>query len=115
MKQVIELLKQKNNYLTQFNHISAREYHRLQSGNYSNYSDMKKFYQDRKVILDAIDDIDLYLKHYQIQSSSPEDKELIIKLFKQNRELTMCILQKDLFIHYYLNDLQSDVVEDQIA
>lgn len=112
MKLVIDLLKQKNNYLAQFKRIGDFESHRLQSGDYSY---IEQFYYSRQIILDAIESIDKNLKQYTAQKTSEEDKKTIMALLKKQKEITLAILQKDLLIHSYLNDLQYDVVESQIA
>ena len=112
MKLVIDLLKQKNNYLMQFKKIGSLECQRLQSGDYSH---IEQFYYSRQIILDAIDNIDKNLKSYTAQRTSKADKGTISILLKKQREITMVILQRDIVIHSYLNDLQYDLVESQIA
>ena len=112
MKWAVDLLKQKNNYLVQFEKISSLEYHRMQSGNHNN---IKQFYYSRQIILDAIASIDKHLNTYQTQDISEEDKKTVLSLLQQKRKITLAILQTDILIHSYLNNLQYDVVEDQIA
>ena len=112
MKIVIELLRQKNSYLNRFEKISSAECHRLQSGDYSH---VEKFYHSRQIILDALENIDKHLKSYTPQHISKEDKQTVQKLLQKKRKITRSILQKDILIHSYLNDLQYDKVEDQIA
>lgn len=112
MKLVIDLLKQKHNYLMQFKKIGSLECDRLHSGD---YSQIERFYYNRQIILDAIENIDKNLKNYMVQNTSEEDKETISILLKKQREITMAILQKDIVIHSHLNDLQYDLVESQIA
>ena len=113
MKLVIDLLKQKNNYLSQFEKISSLECHRLQSGDYSH---LEQFYYSRQVILDAIENIDIHLKRHSVQSISEIEKKKVLGLLQKKRKITWAILQTDFLIHSYLNDSQNkDVVEDQIA
>ena len=112
MKLVIDLLKQKNNYLIQFKKLGDFELHRLQSGDYSH---VEQFYYSRQIILDAIENIDKTLRKYKVQRTSEEDKKIVLALLKKQKEIAMAILQKDILIHSYLNDLQYDVVESQIA
>ena len=113
MKLVIDLLKQKNNYLSQFEKISSLECHRLQSGDYSH---LEQFYYSRQVILDAMENIDIHLKKYSVQSVSEVEKKTVLKLLQKKRKIAWAILQTDLLIHSYLNDSHSaDIVEDQIA
>ncbi len=112
MKLVIDLLKQKNNYLMQFKKIGSLECDRLRSGDYSH---IERFYYNRQIILDAIENIDKNLKSYTVQNTSEEDRETISILLRKQREITRAILQKDLIVHSYLNDLQYDLVESQIA
>ena len=112
MELVIDLLQQKNNYLIQFEKISSFECQRLQSGDYSH---IEQFYYSRQIILDAIENIDTHLKNYTPHNTSAKHKETIRTLLKKKRAITKSILQKDILIHSYLNDLQYDVIEDQIA
>ena len=113
MKLVIDLLKQKNNYLSQFKKISSLECHRLQSGDYSH---LEQFYYSRQVILDAIENIDIHLKKYAVQFVSETEKKTVRGLLQKKRKITWAILQIDFLIHSYLNDSKSkDIVEDQIA
>lgn len=112
MKLVIDLLRQKNNYLYQFEKISTLECQRLQKGDYSH---IKLFYHSRQIILEAIENLDLQLEKYPPQKISEDHKKTIAKLLRKKREVTLAILQKDILIHSYLNDLQYDIVEDQIA
>ncbi len=112
MKLVIDLLRQKNNYLFQFEKISTLECQRLQKGDYSH---IKQFYYSRQIILDAIENLDIQLKKYNPEKISEKEKKTVIQLLRKKREVTLAILQKDILIHSYLNDLQYDIVEDQIA
>ena len=113
MKLVIDLLRQKNNYLIQFAKISSLECHRLQSGNYKH---IEQFYYSRQVILDAIENIDIHLKRYSVQSVSEVDKKTVRELLQEKRKIARDILQTDLLIHSYLNNSQNKgIVEDQIA
>ncbi len=112
MKLAIQLLEQKNNYLVQFKKIGDFECRRLQSGDYSH---IEQFYYSRQIILDAIGHIDEHLKRYNPKNISKNHKETVLELLQKNREIIKSILQKDMLIHSYLNDLQYDVVEDQIA
>lgn len=95
-----------------FKKISSLEYDRLRSGDYSH---IKKFYYSRQIILDAMSNIDKTLKSYTAQKISEEDKKAILALLKKQREIKMAILQKDIIIHSYLNDLQYDLIESRIA
>ena len=113
MKLIIELLKQKNNYLSQFKKINAFECHRLQSGDYSH---IEQFYYSRQIILDAIDNIDTSLKEYRAdRKASEEDKQTIRDLLNEKRKITFHILRQDMVIHSYINGLQYDVLESQTA
>ena len=112
MKLVIDLLRQKNNYLFQFEKISILECQRLQKGDLSH---IEQFYYSRQIILDAIENLDIQLKKYNPEKISKKEKETVIQLLRKKREVTLAILQKDILIHSYLNDLQYDIVEDQIA
>ena len=113
MKWVIDLLRQKNNYLTQFETISSFQCHRLQSGDHSH---LEQFYYSRQVILDAIENIDTHLKKCSVQSISSAEKNLVRALLRKKRKITWNILRTDLLIHSYLNKAHKvDIVEDQIA
>jgi len=112
MKPVIDLLKQKNNYLSQFEKMNVFECRRLQSGDYSH---IEQFYYSRQIILDAIENIDNSLKTYRVQKVSEENKKTILNLLNEKRKITLSILRQDIIIHSYLNDLQYDVLENQTA
>ena len=112
MELIIDLLQQKNNYLLQFKKIGSLECQRLQVGDYSH---IEQFYYSRQIILDAIENIDIQIKNYAPQHTSKEYKKIIKLLLQKRRIITKSILQQDITIHSYLNDLQYDRIEDQIA
>ncbi|MDE0518778.1 MAG: hypothetical protein F4X95_03820 [Oligoflexia bacterium] len=112
MELVIDLLQQKNNYLLQFEKMGSFECQRLRTGDYSH---IEQFYYSRQIILDAIENIDIQIRSYTPQQISKEHKETIKALFQKKRAITKSILQQDITIHSYLNNLQYDVVEDQTA
>ena len=109
---IIKLLRQKNNYLKQFETISAHEYHRLCLGDYSH---IDQFYQERQKLLNAIDKIDQKLKTIKPVHISEQDKKAFRLLIQEKRKITLAVGQKDLLIHAYLNDTKYDTVKDQIA
>ncbi|MDE0118924.1 MAG: hypothetical protein OXM55_02810 [Bdellovibrionales bacterium] len=112
MELVIDLLQQKNNYLLQFEKIGFFECQRIRAGDYSH---IEQFYYSRQIILDAIENIDIQIKNYTPQHVSKEYKKTIKALLQKKRAITKSILQQDIMIHSYLNDLQYDIVEDQTA
>ena len=113
MRAVIDLLKQKNNYLIQFKKISSLECHRFQTGDYHH---IEQFYYSRQIILDAIESIDANLKKIKkTQEISQEDKNTILALLQERQKITLDIVKQDILIHSYLNDLQHNMVEDHIA
>ncbi len=112
MKLMIDLLRRKNNHLTQFEKISSFECRRLQAGDASH---IDKFYYKRQILLDKIEDIDKRLKKHKSKNLSEEHKKTALKLFQEQRRITHSILQQDMMIHAFLNNAGDDIIEEQIA
>ena len=112
MKEIINLLRQKNDYLQQFERISSKAYHRLCLGDYSH---IDTFYHDRQRLLNIMDQIDKQLNSITPVAVSEKDKKTMLSLIQEKKKITMSVLQKDLLIHSYLNDAQYDTAQEQIA
>ena len=112
MKLAINLLKQKNEYLSQFKNLTLKELQRLQTGDTAH---INQFYYLRQIILDAIESIDMYLKLYELQDSSETNARIILMFLQKNRELLKEVLKQDILMHSYLSELKYDVVESQTA
>ena len=113
MKPLIDLLRQKNNYLVQFEKIGSFECRRLQAGDYSR---LERFYYRRQIILDVIENIDKHLKKHKTGELSGRHKKTALKLFQEQRKIVKSILRQDMIIHSCLNSLPGeDRIEDQIA
>ena len=111
-QQVIKLLRQKNDYLKQFEKISAQEYHRLCLGDYSH---IDQFCHNRQKLLNIMDNIDKQLKNIKPKAISEKDKKTMLSLIQEKKKITLNVLQKDLLIHAYLNDTKQETVKAQIA
>ena len=112
MNIIINLLKQKNTYLTRFKRLSICEHRRIQNGDFSR---LDAFYHNRQVLLEAIESLDKELMQHKSIPVSEKDKKTIIKLLHEKRAIIMSILDKDLCIHSYFNEWEQSMMKNQIA
>ncbi len=109
---IIDLLKQKNTYLTQFSRLSIGECQRLKKGDFSR---INEFCSARQKILKSIAKIDAQIQTYKEAHLSEQEKKDIIQLLKEKRSIVCSIVQQDLLIHCYVNEQKLPSLKDRSA
>ena len=111
-KTILNMLEQKNHYLSQFDDLSEKQLKRLRAGNFSH---IKSFYHHRQMILNAMETIDKKLKKGPRPSVSQKSKDRLKTLLYESRLLMLSIQMKDRLIHKILTKKKSGGVYRRLA
>lgn len=114
MKEVINLLEQKNQHLERFYKHNESEILNFYDGNFDN---LERFYQAREVILDMISCLDKMIDEAQIQlplsqTLTDDDKKQVIRALDKKNDLVTQILSQDLQILSLIESAKSDIIKE---
>lgn len=112
MKEVINLLNQKNQHLERFYRHNEDEILNFMDGNFDN---LERFYNSREVILDMIGCLDRMIEDAQQAPESEistNDKREIISALDRKNDLVTQILSQDLQILSLIESAKSNIIKE---
>lgn len=114
MKEVINLLEQKNQHLERFYKYNESEILNFYDRNFDN---LERFFQAREVILDMISFLDKMIDEAQIQlplsqALNNDDKKQVIRALDKKNDLVTQILSQDLQILSLIETAKSEIIKD---
>ena len=114
MKQIIDLLHERNKYLEQFYTVNKRELTYLEKGIFKN---IKVFYEDREDILKSIDKVNnliskFFSSHCDNLKFEEKTKIETLKASKYKDHLVNEILHQNLKILSFIEEMKTDMIKD---
>ena len=112
MKEVINLLNQKNQHLERFYRHNEDEILNFSDGNFDN---LERFYHSREVILDMIGCLDQMIEEAQERVEgelTPEHKRQAIQALDRKSDLVTQILSQDLQILSLIESAKSNIIKE---
>lgn len=112
MKEVINLLNQKNQHLERFYRHNEDEILNFIDGNFDN---LERFYHSREVILDMIGCLDEMIEDAQARMDgrlSDDDKRQAIQALDRKNDLVTQILSQDLQILSLIESAKSNIIKE---
>jgi hypothetical protein len=114
MNHIIDLLKEKNQFLERFYNLNEQELVSLNEGNFEN---VEVFYNNREGILATINKIDKLIEdegHFveDAELISDQEKHSILTALNYKNELVTQILSQDLQILSVIEQTKSDLIKD---
>lgn len=114
MREVINLLNQKNHHLERFHRHNETEILNFMEGNFDN---LERFYNSREVILDIISCIDKMIEGAQPKEPvasgvSSESKREIIGALDRKNDLVTQILSQDLQVLSLIESAKSGIIKE---
>ena len=117
MKNLVELLNERNKYLEQFYSLNKKEISYLEKGIFEN---LKSFYERREVILNAINNTNDLMKKFALGDLQKikfeeKDKSEMIKASKYKDQLAEEILCQNLEILSFVEEMKIEMIKDIVG
>jgi hypothetical protein len=114
MKEVIQLLKEKNHFLEKFYRLNEVELLNFVEGKFEG---LEVFYNQREGLLDMIKKVDEMIDNSGINAILPDeiqavDKREILNCLSLKNELVTRILSQDLQILSYIETVKSQIIKE---
>lgn len=112
MKEIINLLDQKNQHLERFYRRNEDEILNFTDGNFDN---LERFYHSREVILDMIGCLDQMIEEAQGRVDThltDDDKRQAIQALDRKNDLVTQILSQDLQILSLIENAKSNIIKE---
>lgn len=114
MKNIIELLHNKNEHLEKFHNLNENELLNFAEGNFEN---LEVFYRSREVLLDIIHHIDAEIAKSNDETDksvkiSDQDKAQVLTALREKNELVTEILSQDLQILSSIENEKSRIIKE---
>lgn len=111
---IVELIKEKNEYLEKFYNVNLEEISRFADGDFEN---LENFYQSRAALLDMISSVDRRIEESNVLDSeevemSPEDKVVVIQELDFRNSLVHKILAQDLQALSFIEKAKSEIIKE---
>lgn len=111
---IVELIKEKNEYLEKFYNVNLEEISRFADGDFEN---LENFYQSRAALLDMISSVDRRIEESNVLDSeevemSPEEKVVVIQELDFRNSLVHKILAQDLQALSFIEKAKSEIIKE---